>query len=195
MKISPDENLNYFNLMTYTYIPDESDYLNYLYYVTTKSKRVRKKRSMNKLVILFIYFFMGLFLYNRQGLVTSGLFLALCLPTYFLYGYFEKKQYLKHFTKYIKANYSQEIGVTTTITLDDDGVSIALGDSKTKMMWTEIEEINETGSLLLIQEKSQNAIVIPKQKTARLDELTTELKAIAGKHAIPYLEELDWKWR
>ncbi|MEO6133064.1 MAG: YcxB family protein, partial [Saprospiraceae bacterium] len=162
--------------MTYEFVPDEKDYLTYLYYVTTKSQKVRKKRAMNKLVILFLYFIAGLFLYNSQGPVNAGIFFLLCLPVYFLYGYFEKRQYLRHFTKYIKANYNQELGVPSTIDLDDEGISIAVGDTKTKMSWTEIAQINETGSMLLIEENNQNAIVIPKQKTANVDELIAKLK-------------------
>ena len=114
---------------------------------------------------------------------------------YFFYNFFEKRQYLKHFTRYIKANYGDEIGVKTTISLDEDGVSIALGEHNTKMPWSEIEGISETGSLILIEEKSQNAIVIPKQKTARITELITELKRIASNYTIPYNEELNWKWK
>ncbi|MBK9984753.1 MAG: YcxB family protein [Saprospiraceae bacterium] len=181
--------------MTYTYIPDENDYLNYLYYATTKSQRVRKKRTMNKLVILFLYFIAGLFLYNSQGPINSGLFFMLCLPMYFFYTYFEKRQYKRHFTKYIKANYSSEIGVNTIIEVNEEGVSIAVGDAKTTMPWTEIESINETGTLILIEEKNQNAIVIPKQKTNGIADLIAELKGIAASHTIPFNEDLDWKWK
>ena len=70
--------------MTFEYIPDESDFLNYLYYMTTKSKRVVKKRTINKMVILFIYFITGLFLYNSQGPVTSGLFFLIVPSDVFL---------------------------------------------------------------------------------------------------------------
>jgi len=181
--------------MTYSYIPAESDYLNYLYYVTTKSKRVVRKRTMNKLVILFLYFIAGLFLYNSQGPVNSGIFFVLCLPMYFFYTYFEKRQYSKHFLKYIKANYNQEIGVNTTIELDDEGISVAVNDSKTKMPWTDIAIISETGSLILVEQKDQNAIVIPKQNTNQIAELIAELRRMASDHNIPYNEELNWKWK
>jgi len=181
--------------MTFQYIPDESDYLTYLYYVTTKSPRVQKKRTINKMVILFIYFLAGIFLYDKQGPITSAFFFILCLPTYFLYTYFEKRQYLKHFTRYIRANYKDEIGMLTTIELDDEGVTISIGESSTKMLWSDIEVFNETGSILLIQQKDQNSIVIPKQKTSNLAEVIAELKRIANIHSIPYKEELNWKWK
>jgi len=85
--------------------------------------------------------------------------------------------------------------VTTTIHLDEEGITLELGESKTKMLWPEIQDINETGSLILIEEKSQNAIVIPKQKTGHIEELISELKRIASTHKIPYHEELNWKWK
>ncbi|MEP6793841.1 MAG: YcxB family protein, partial [Saprospiraceae bacterium] len=113
----------------------------------------------------------------------------------FFYTYFEKRQYKRHFTKYIKANYNSEIGVNTTIELNDEGVSIAVGEAKTTMPWTEIEAINETGTLILIEEKNQNAIVIPKQKTSGITDLIGELKGTAGNHSIPYTEDLNWKWK
>jgi hypothetical protein len=181
--------------MTFEFTPDENDFLQYLYYVTTRSKRVKKKRTINKMVILFIYFMIGLYLYNGQGPVTAAVFFILCLPAYFFYNYFEKKQYKKHFIRYTQANYKDEIGVATKIDLDQEGVSISIGENKTSMPWSEITEVNETGSLILIQEKDQNAIVIPKQKTTGIEELKTELKQLAASHNIPYLEELDWKWK
>ena len=147
------------------------------------------------MVILFIYFLTGLFLYNKQGPLTSGLFFLLCLPTYFLYGYFEKRQYFKHFTKYIRANYKDEVGKQTTIDLDDAGITISIGDSSAKMLWSDIEVFNETGSIIMIQQKDQNSIVIPKQKISNLTELIAELKRIAALHSIPYQEELNWKWK
>lgn len=182
-------------LMTFQYIPDESDYLTYLYYVTTKSKRIQKKRTINKMVILFIYFITGLFLYNKQGAITSAMFFLLCLPTYFLYSYFEKRQYLKHFTRYIRSNYKDEIGVLTTIELDEEGIQISISESTSKMMWSDMEVFSETGTIILIQQKDQNAIVIPKQKISNLAELIAELKRIATVHSIPYQEELNWKWK
>lgn len=181
--------------MTYSYIPDETDFLNYLYYATTKSQKVRKKRAMNKLVILFLYFIAGLFLYNSQGPVNSGIFFVLCLPMYFFYVYFEKRQYTRHFKKYITANYSNEIGVNTTIELEEEGISISIGESKTTMPWSDIESINETGTLILIEENTQNAIVIPKQKTTQVDQLIAELKSISITHHFAYNEDLSWKWK
>jgi hypothetical protein len=138
---------------------------------------------------------MGVYLYSRQGPITSAAFFLLCLPMYFIYNYFEKKQYVKHFSRYIKANFGDELGVTTTIHLDEQGITVELGESKTKMLWPEIQDINETGSLILIQEKNLNAIVIPKQKTEHIEELISELKRIASTHEIPYHEELNWKWK
>jgi Ca2+/Na+ antiporter len=181
--------------MTFQYVPEESDFLNYLYYVTTKSKRVQRKRTLNKLVVLFIYFITGLFLYNKQGPVTSGLFFLLCLPMYFFYSYFERRQYLKHFTRYISANYKDEIGVSTSIFLDDEGVNIGIGESNHKLLWTETESISETGSMILIQEKNQNSIVIPKEKTQNVEMLISQLKSLASAHNIKYEEELNWKWK
>ena len=182
-------------LMTFEYIPDESDFLNYLYYVTTKSKRIQKKRMINKFFILFLYLFMGLFLSSKQGPIASAVFFLLCLPMYFVYGYLERKQYFKHFTKYVKANYNDEVGVKTTIDTDDEGVSISVGENISRMEWSEIDSINETGTLILIQEKNQNAIVIPKQKTSHVEALTKELHRIADSHSIDYNEELNWKWK
>lgn len=181
--------------MTYGYVPDEKDYLTYLYYVTTNSDRVRKKRTMNKLVILFLYFIAGIFLYNSQGPVNAGFFFLLCFPMYFFYTYFEKRQYLRHFTRYIKANYSQEIGVPVAINLGDEGISVKVGDTETKIPWSEVIQVNETSTMLLIEEKNQNAIVIPKQKTSGIDQLIAELKTISITNHFPYNEELSWKWK
>ena len=145
--------------------------------------------------MLFVYFFVGLFLYSRQGPVTSGVFFLLCLPMYFLYSYFERKQYFKHFTRYINANYKNEIGATTSISIDNEGVSVALAENTHTLYWSNIEIIIETISFILIQEKNQDSILIPKEKTNQKEALIAELKKMSSSHDIPYQEELDWKWK
>ena len=52
--------------MKFAYQLDEQDYMNYLLYSTSKSKKVIKRRTLNKLLLTAMYFITGMFLWNKK---------------------------------------------------------------------------------------------------------------------------------
>src|SRR5919109_3535196 len=129
--------------MIYTYSLDENDYLTYMLYSTSKSKRVQKRRALNKLILMMVYVLTGLFLYSRNGPVASAVFYILCIPLYFLYNSFEKKQYLKHFKKFIHTHFQENLGRPSSIEFEENHLR-AVDDEENRYGYADIEWISET---------------------------------------------------
>lgn len=180
--------------MLFTYSLDQNDYLDYLFYSTSKSKKVQKRRALNKLVLMVIYVVTGLMLYNRSGPIASAVFFLLCLPLYFLYSLFEKKQYTRHFVRFINDHFNDRIGKVASIELKDDGFDV-IDDENNQYTYEDIEEVSETNSLVIVQLKSGTAILLPKNKIQNWESLSERLSERATVKSVKYTKQLNWKWR
>ena len=179
--------------MTFNYHLSESDFLHYLFYSTSRSRKVQKRRSLNKLILMIIYVVMGLFLFNRNGPIASAVFFILCIPLYFFYNAFEKKQYTRHFNRFIQNHFQSLVNKPSTITFDDDAVRV-IDDEDITYPVADIEEIHETGSLIMLQMKSGTAVLLPKSQITDLPALTAKLDQL-GAGGIPLYRNLSWKWK
>lgn len=180
--------------MVYSYSIDQNDYLQYLFYSTSRSKKVKKRRSLNKFILLIIYMVTGLFLYSRNGPVASAIFFFLCLPLYFLYNTFEKRQYQRHFTKFINTYFKDNLGKPATIELAENNFHV-VDDEDNWHAYEDVEEIMEITSMVIIQLKNGVAIILPKNTIENAESLVNELNRISESRNILYTKDLDWKWK
>ena len=149
---------------------------------------------MNKLILLIIYMVTGLFLFNRNGPVASAIFFMLCLPLYFLYNTFEKRQYQRHFTKFINTYFKDNLGKPASIELAENNFHVT-DDEDNWHAYEDIEEIMETNSMAIIQLKNGVAILLPKNKTENAESLINDLNRISESRNILYTKDLEWKWK
>ncbi len=180
--------------MRFEYQLDEKDYMNYLLYSTSKSKKVVKRRALNKILLMAMYFITGMFLWNKNGPVASAVFFVLCIPLYFLYSHFERKQYHKHFSRFIQGHYKEWMGKDITVDVEDDNIHI-VDEDDTTLVASDIEWVGETGEQIIIQAKAGKAFIIPKKKLTDNQALSTKLKEMTGAAQVAYNEELAWKWK
>lgn len=180
--------------MLFPFTLDQNDYLSYLFYSTSRSVKVRKRRSLNKLILLMIYMATGIYLFIRNGPVASAIFFLLCFPLYFLYNTFEKKQYLKHFTRFINDHFKDNLGKPASIELADNSFHV-LDDEDNWYAYEDIEEIMETNELVIIQLKTGVAVLLPKNKIENAEGLVTQLNNLSTSKNIKYTQNLEWKWK
>lgn len=180
--------------MQYPFTLEHNDYLTYLLYSTSQSRKVQKRRSLNKIILVTIYLLTALFLYNINGPWAAGLFLLLCLPLYFFYNTFERKQYLKHFTKLINTHFKDSIGKPSSIELGDKSFHV-VDDEDNWYAYEDIQEIIEIDSLVIVQLKNGAAILIPKERIPNASSLVETLHQEAAARNIPERKDLDWKWK
>lgn len=181
-------------MQKYSYHIDQADYLLYLFYSTSKSKRVQKRRALNKLVLMMIYVLTGIMIFSRSGPIASAAFFLLCIPVYFLFNMMERKQYNKHFTRFINDHFKDRVGKPASIELQENAFRV-LDEEDNTFPYEEIEYITETGEMIIVQLNNGVAILLPKARISEHADLITELKRISGLNSIPYNSELDWKWK
>lgn len=180
--------------MIFNYSLDQDDYLTYLFYSTSKSKKVQKRRSLNKLILMIMYVVTGMYLHDRNGPIASAIFFLLCFPLYFLYNTFEKKQYLKHFKKFINHHFIDRIGKEASIELAENNFHV-VDDEDNWYAYEDIESVTETNALIIIQLKSGVAILLPKNKIQNVDALIEKLSQMASLKNIVLNKEPAWKWK
>jgi cobalamin biosynthesis protein CobD/CbiB len=79
----------------------EQDLLTHQLFATSKARRVVKRRAQGKIFLLLIYMATGIFIWERNGVITGAVFFLVCLPLYFLYAAMERKQYSKHIGAFV----------------------------------------------------------------------------------------------
>lgn len=181
--------------MRIDYHLDQKDYLSYFYYSASKSQKVQKRRKMNKIILIIIYLITAVFLYNRNGPVAAGIFIMLCLPLYFLYGRFEKRQYTRHFNRFIKMHFQNQIGKSFFVEFNEESMRVVDEDDIT-YTYNDITSIEETPDLFILQLESGVAVLLPKNKIAdQTGALREKLHTISNANDIPFQTDLAWEWK
>lgn len=143
---------------------------------------------------MIVYVMTGLMLFSKNGPIASAVFFLVCLPLYFLYGRFEKKQYERHFSKFIQTHFSDRIGKPASIELQSESFRV-IDDEDNTYTYSDIEDVNETTGMIIIQLKRGPAIILPKDKIDNSASLIQSLKESATQKNIPFQTDMNWKWR
>ena len=181
--------------MKISFILSDTDLLTHQLFTASKSKRVQKRRAKGKLFLLLIYMAVGLFIWERNGVVTGGIFFLVCLPLYLLYIYMERKQYVTHFKSYVQDAYKDRAATTTTIDIEDKLITMRDGTNESTVPLSEVEVIYEIGTLYSLGLNTGQSIVIPKNNVRPEDNLSPFLHQLADRLGIPFQQELNWKWK
>ena len=181
--------------MKIEFILSEADLLTHQLFAASKSKRVQKRHAKGKLFLLLIYMVVGLFIWERNGVVTGGIFFLVCLPLYLLYIYMERKQYVTHFKKYVNDVYKDRAATTTTIDIQDKLITMRDGTNESAVPFSEVEVIYEIGSMYSLGLNTGQSIVIPKNNVQPVDNLSPFFHQQADRLGIPFQQELNWKWK
>lgn len=182
--------------MIINYQLEANDFLQYQLYTASKSERIKKKRLRNKIVIPLIYVvFVAFYLYAKD---ISGaiIFLILGVLCFFLYSFWERRHYIKHYEGFIKENYKNRFHKIVNIVFGNDFISSKDDSgSEVKIATSEIEEINEISSSIFIKLNIGNSLILPKDKIQNADDLILYLKELTNSLNIKYNIENDWKWK
>lgn len=173
----------------------EKDLLTHQLFATSKAKRVVKRRAQGKIFLLLIYMATGIFIWERNGVVTGAIFFLVCMPLYFLYASMERKQYVKHISAFVNDQFKTRGEKKTTLTFGAQEITMKDGDNESVVPLTELEVIHEIDSLYSISLTTGQAILIPKEHLTSIDDTSSMLLDLAERTGIPYHQELNWKWK
>ena len=114
---------------------------------------------------------------------------------FFVYPIWERRHYIKHYKGFIKENYKDKLGITATVEFENDYILAKDSGSESKILTTEIEEINEIPTTVFVRLKGGQSLILPKDKIANFDSLKGRLKEIANHLKIEYIIDEKWEWR
>lgn len=181
--------------MTIQYTLKEEDYLQFQLLMVSRSRQLTKRRAIGRLFLIIIYGILGIVIWEKRGVLAAAFYFIICLPLYFLYLYMERRQFLSHFRKYTKTQYSQYYGKTFTLDLNPDELVSSDGDQRARTPLSSVVSILETGTLFILMLKEHHPILISKSNPAKLGEVKSWLTSKAADLNIPYEEQLTWKWK
>lgn len=181
--------------MTITYTIDENDFLIHQLYVASKSERIKKKRLRNRIIIPLLYVALGLW-----GVLINNWLLAIMLWVlgvlwFFLYPLWERRRYVKHYQAFIKENYKNRVDRIATLALNNDLILAKDEGSESRVLTSELAEINEIPTIIFIRLKGGQSFILPKDKISNIDEVIAGLKELAAHLKIQYVLDEKWEWK
>lgn len=181
--------------MTIYYKIDKKDFLTYQLFNASQSKQIKKKRWRNKVILPFIYFAMGLlFLFGDRTSLTIAFF-SIGILWFFIYPLWERRRYVKHYQGFVKENYQKRFGKTASLEFRNDFIFAKDDSTESKILTTEVDEINEIPTAIFVKLKGGQSFILPKSKIENIEEVVMRLKELANYLKISYNINQNWEWK
>lgn len=181
--------------MTINYKIDENDFLTYQLYNASKSKHIKKTRWRNKVILPIIYFAFGLLFLFGDKISLSIVFFTTGILWFFIYPFWERRRYIKHYQRFIIENYQNRLGKIASLEFSNEFILAKDNSSESKTLTTEIEEINEIPTTIFVKLKNGQSFILPKSKIENMEEVVTRLKELARYLEINYNINEKWEWK
>ncbi len=173
----------------------EEDLLAHQLFATSNAISIRKRRGRGRIFLILIYLVAGVLIWNSSGPLIGVLFFLACIPLYFLYIRLESKQYLKHIKVFVKEQMKERESAMTTLHFEDHQVTMADGSNASSIPLSEINTIFEINQLYSLKLNNGQAIVLPKNHINPSNDTDEQLHQLAKTLGIPFIRQLDWKWK
>ncbi|WPP52683.1 YcxB family protein [Catalinimonas niigatensis] len=181
--------------MEYKYTIEESDYLTHQLYSVSQSKPAIRRRRRGWAITTGFFFILALFYYAGSDTIPAYSFLLIGMLSLFLYPLYYRWRYKRHYRKYIREQFANNFGKSTSLSFEDDHILAKDDDSESKIGYAQIEIISKLPEHFLIRLKNGHAIIIPKSKVNYGEALEQELVRLADRLHLPLKDESHWKWR
>ena len=180
--------------MQFTFTYSEDDLLQHQLFIISQSKQVRKQRAKGKIFLLLIYSVIGIFIWERNGMVTAAFFFIICLPLYFIYMYMEKRQYKRHIGNYVRQLVTERGDRQTTISISPELIEMTDAEKNTLTPRLDLDSIYETNDFYTLSLKNGKSLLLPKRVVTDLPAMENLLKGMADAFGLTYHVDLKWKW-
>lgn len=181
--------------MRYEYTLNENDYLTNSLFTASKSPTIKKRRLWTRLLIPIVYIVLGIWMWSEYRPESTYIFFVLALIWYLISPWITGRRFVKYYKSAIQEAYGKRLGRPCSLEIGEDVLISIEEPNESRMKISDVEIIHELSTHLLIKIKTSNTIILPLDKIQNTDELKREVKAMATKSAIPYYEELEWKWK
>jgi len=179
--------------MKLEYKLNNSDFLEYQLYISSKSKLHKKNRNKSRIIVPLIYIILGLYLIYIQNFEIGIVFFGIAILWYLFYPLRSKRRYKKHFEDHIKENYKNRIGKKVILEFDSDSDYIESSEfgTQSRINDSEFDKLIELKEHFFLKLKSELSIIIPKRA---MDNISEFKKYLTDKN-VEYVNELSWVWK
>jgi len=180
--------------MTASITLKKEDYLTYVLFTSSKSKRVKKNRLISRL-ILIIGCLIGAFIgYQKEDIFIEYYFLAAGVGMLLFYPRYQRWYYKRHYAKQVSETRKDCFNEICKLEITTEQIWTVDDSSEMKFKTADMLEINEIADYFFLKVKGGSSLMLPKAEFdyKSLLELLTD---ISKKYSIPMNRELGWKWR
>ena len=149
--------------MKLNYQLDNSDYLAYQLYTSSRSKSHKKKRLRNRVLLPIFLLALGTYTaINSDNLVVLFSYAAIAILWFLFYPFYWRWLYKNHFRKHIKESYKNRINTPIEVDFQEDFIFAKDHTSESKINISEVKELTETGQHFFMKMKADVSLVFPK---------------------------------
>ncbi|SFU42198.1 hypothetical protein SAMN05216480_10352 [Pustulibacterium marinum] len=177
--------------MKLQYQLNEQDLIQYQFYVTSQSKRERRKRQRRKFMLPIMYLGMAIYAY-ASGDITVGISMAtIGLLWLLIYPLYSKRLYTRYYKRYVKENYTNKIGKPATVEVTKEAIFTSDEGSNATVKLTELDSFVAIPEYYIIHLAPNQGIVVPKYTVKDQDAFEAYFTAAN----VPFKNLSDWKWK
>ena len=177
--------------MTHTLTLTENDFTNFQLYEASKNAEKIKSRRKGYFLLLaigIVFVFTGYFQHNNFMFYYAIFCVVFIALFYYRYSKFTLK---RHYTKYVKNTYSGAFNQSYNLEITDELLKTEDKTGISDINLAEVTSITEISTQFFIKISTGPSLIIPKVSTA----LNNEIAQLIERKGIPYVNQLDWRWK
>jgi YcxB-like protein len=181
--------------MTIHFTLRESDLLEYQLFVASQSEIVNKRRMRTRILIPIMYISLAIFGFFTNRILISVPFLIGAVLWYVLYPIRDRKRHIKYYHQFIQEHFRERIGNKVELILTMESLETKEIGSESKYALSEVEQIVELKTTILIRLRGNKAFILPKDQITQPNELKATLQQIAEKANVIFDQFPEWEFK
>jgi len=176
--------------MKIEYKIEENDFLDFQLFAASKSKRIMKKKKIERFFLTIGSLIGSIYFYLQQNITMTIYFVVIAIISVLFYPKYFNWRYKKHYKNYIKDNYQKRFGQVENIEITEEYIYSKDKTGEGKIKLKEINEVNETPNHFFLKISTGMSLIIPKREIKNIDLLKIKINKIG----LNIIDELSWKW-
>ncbi|WP_029903578.1 YcxB family protein [Prevotella sp. 10(H)] len=179
-------------MLEFNYTLSKEDNYIFQLYVASKSPLIKKQRRRVRYLLLAVLTLLG-FIFFKDSVATAIGFFAAAIIFFFFYSEYSKWFYRRYLRKHVDEFFDPDAG-TTTLRITEQTLESFDKKSNSSIRWKEFLSFIEIDNYFFIQLTKAMYYIIPKDQVDE-EEVRRHLQKCSEEFGVPYVSELDWKWR
>lgn len=172
----------------------EKDYLQHQLYLASISPRIQKKRKDSYFWILALFTLIAVFAFLYQNNLLGSFSLIASVITALFYPIYQRKQYEKHYSEFIKENYPDKQDENSYVEFTDNELIIHNEHSESRLDYSKIDKFVEIRDYIFVR-IGTTSLIIPTTRIDNATEVQEKLVSLAKIQSKEYIKNISWKWK